>query len=145
MVKVYAAGSMATAEETGNGGDWRKTLPEIDGVEWLYPVKPPGACKDNMFNPPFFITQDFVNINRSDLVLVVFEGGEKAPAQHGTCTEVGYCSAINRPMLAVCPDDHAKFRFKFPLSLIPAVVSTMDEAFDIINFAAGNFDGENWI
>jgi nucleoside 2-deoxyribosyltransferase len=76
-------------------------------------------------------------------MLVCLEPGD-APAQHGTCTEVGYAYGLGKPMIAVCPDDTAKFRFKFPLQLVLSTVSTLDEALNIISFAAGNYSGEYW-
>lgn len=135
MIKVYAGGSCAKMEDKESGGEWRGDLPHISGVEWFFPTRPPNASKENNFLPSFYIIQDLVHINMCDILLFVFEEGAKVP-QHGTCTEIGIGYAKGIPTIAVCPDDMVRASFSFPLSLIPSVVSTLDEAFEIIRFAA---------
>lgn len=132
MPNVYLAGPVR-----GDGGDWRDSIPEIDGVRYMHP----GAFiagPDPELHTDLYCPADRLAVRACDVLLAYLP---VRPGGHGTAVEIGMALALGKEVLAVCPTAEARYQWRFVAGCVPHVYDSLDKALAVLRYAAAQVNG----
>lgn len=133
MLKVYLAGAVR-----GSKGAWRDAIPNVRNVCFMSPgAEIPGA--DDEKRTDLYCPADRLAVRHCDILLAHcdrIEGG------HGTAVEIGMALALGKEVMLVCPNEETRYVWRFAAGCTPAVYSSLNEAVEVIRYAAAQVSGE---
>ncbi|TWT43857.1 Nucleoside 2-deoxyribosyltransferase [Phycisphaerae bacterium RAS1] len=132
MLHVYLAGAVR-----GTHGGWRDRIPRIDNVCFLHPGAaipgPDPERRTELYGPA-----DRLAVKRCDVLLAYCD---RIEAGHGTAVEIGMAVALGKEVMIVCPSEETRYVWRFAVGCTPTVYSRLEDAIDVIRYAAGQVSG----
>lgn len=133
MLNVYLAGAVR-----GSKGTWRDRIPDIPNVRFMHPgAAIPGGNEERRTD--LYTPADRLAVRHCDILLANcdrIEGG------HGTAVEIGMALALGKEIFLVCPSEETRYLWRFAVGCTPTVYSSLEEALEVIRYAAAQVSGE---
>ncbi len=134
MLNVYLAGAVR-----GSKGNWRNQIHEIPNVRFIHPgASIPGGNEErrtDLYGPA-----DRISVQKCDILLA---NCDRIEAGHGTAVEIGMALALGKEIFIICPNEETRYIWRFAVGSTPMIYSLLEQAVEVIRYAAAQISGES--